>query len=79
MRVTNTVSDVNANQSRAQEAGVILHEDQQDFLANRLEEIDDYCDDEAIACAIFMASLSPARSINGDTVCPSYDSELLSK
>ncbi|GKC83010.1 hypothetical protein Tco_1138727, partial [Tanacetum coccineum] len=83
----------------AQEAGVILHEDQQDFLADMLEEMDDYddlqlhntsnfkadhvdaydsdCDDEATACAIFMASLSPARSINGDTAGPSFDSELL--
>ncbi|GJQ92167.1 hypothetical protein Tco_0003306 [Tanacetum coccineum] len=118
MKVTNTVSDVNANQSRvirvkdvewfkekmllaqAQEVCVILHEDQQDFLADRLEEMDDYddlqlhttlnsnadhvdaydsdCDDEATACAIFMASLSPTRSINGDTAGPSYDSELLS-
>ncbi|GKB02297.1 hypothetical protein Tco_0830386 [Tanacetum coccineum] len=80
-RVTNTVSDVNANQSRvimcynckgegyiakrctakkrvkdvkwfkekmllaqAQNAKVIHHEDQQDFLADRLEEMDD-CDD----------------------------------
>ncbi|GKD96291.1 retrovirus-related pol polyprotein from transposon TNT 1-94, partial [Tanacetum coccineum] len=135
---TNTVSDVNANQSRvircynckgeghiakqctakkrvkdvewfkekmllaqAQEAGVILHEDQKDCLADRLEEMDDYddlqlhttsnfkadhvdaydsdCDDEATACAIFMASLSPAGSINGDTAGPSYDSELLSE
>ncbi|GKD69369.1 hypothetical protein Tco_1323459, partial [Tanacetum coccineum] len=86
---------------RAQEAGVILHEDQKDFLADRLEEMDDYddlqlhntsnfkadhvdaydsdCDDEATACAIFMASLSLAGSINGDTTGPSYDSKLLSK
>ncbi|GKA00229.1 hypothetical protein Tco_0672779 [Tanacetum coccineum] len=67
--------------AQAQEAGVILHKDQQDFLADRLEEMDDCddlqlhttsnfkadhvdayysdCDDEAIAYAIFMASLSP--------------------
>ncbi|GJY38847.1 hypothetical protein Tco_0425211 [Tanacetum coccineum] len=37
------------------------------------------CDDEATACAIFMASLSLAGSINGDTTGPSYDSKLLSK
>ncbi|GKC31400.1 hypothetical protein Tco_1038694 [Tanacetum coccineum] len=101
MKVTNTVSEVNANQSRAQEVGVILHEDQQDFLVDRLEEMDDCddlqlhttsnfkadhvdaydsdCDDEATTYAIFMASLSPARSINRDTVGPYYDSELLSK
>ncbi|GJX26447.1 hypothetical protein Tco_0232743 [Tanacetum coccineum] len=136
MMGTNTVSNVNANQSRvvrcyncrgegnivkqctikkrvkdvewfkekillaqAQEAGVILHKDQQDFLAYRLEDMDD-CDDlqlhttsnfkadhvdaynsdydnEATACAIFMASLYPAGSINGDIAGPSYDSELL--
>nr|GEU66042.1 hypothetical protein [Tanacetum cinerariifolium] len=87
--------------AQAQEASVILHEDQQEFLANRLEEIDsDYddlqlhttsnfkvdhvdaydsdCDDEATTYAIFMASLSPAGSIIGDTVGPSYDSKLLS-
>nr|GEV20906.1 hypothetical protein [Tanacetum cinerariifolium] len=87
--------------AQEQEAGVILHEDQQDFLADRLEEIDDCddllvhtttnfkadhvdaydsnCDDEETACAIFMASISPAGSINGDTADPSYDFELLLK
>nr|GEX59224.1 hypothetical protein [Tanacetum cinerariifolium] len=55
--------------AQAQEADVILHEDQQDFLADRLEEMDD-CDD---------LYLSPARSINGDTAGLSYDSELLSE
>ncbi|GJW95742.1 hypothetical protein Tco_0175414 [Tanacetum coccineum] len=67
--------------AQAQEAGVILPEDQQEFLADRLEEMDDCddllvhtttnfksdhvdaydsdCDDEATACAIFMASHSP--------------------
>ncbi|GJZ65157.1 hypothetical protein Tco_0621853 [Tanacetum coccineum] len=60
--------------AQEQEAGVILHEDQQDFLAYRLEDMDD-----SIACTIFMASLSLAGSINGDTARPSYDSELLSE
>ncbi|GJT60370.1 hypothetical protein Tco_1003903 [Tanacetum coccineum] len=61
-------------------AEVVLQEDQQDFLADRLEEMDsDYCDDEATACAIFMASLSPAGSINGDITGPSSDSELISE
>ncbi|GJT48427.1 hypothetical protein Tco_0974584 [Tanacetum coccineum] len=75
--------------------------DQQDLLADRLDEIDDYydllvhtttnfkayhidaydsdCNDEATTCAIFMASLSPAGSINEDTAKPSYDLELPSE
>ncbi|GJY40197.1 hypothetical protein Tco_0427467 [Tanacetum coccineum] len=74
---------------------------QQDFLADRLEEIDKCedlqlqttlnfktghvdaydldCDDEATASAIFMASLSPARSLNDDTVAPTYNSDILSR
>ncbi|GKD34038.1 hypothetical protein Tco_1249547, partial [Tanacetum coccineum] len=51
-RVVNTVGDAGANQPRiircyncrAQVARVVLHEEQQDFLADRLEENDD-CDD----------------------------------
>ncbi|GJZ71486.1 hypothetical protein Tco_0635337 [Tanacetum coccineum] len=87
--------------AQAQEASVILHEDQQDFLADMLEEMDDDedlqlyttskfkadhvdaydsdCDDEATASAIFMESLSPAGSINGDTVDPTYDSNIISE
>nr|GFA07350.1 hypothetical protein [Tanacetum cinerariifolium] len=45
------------------------------FKANRVYDSD--CDDEASACAIFMASLSPAGSINGDTTGSSYDLKLL--
>nr|GEU44206.1 hypothetical protein [Tanacetum cinerariifolium] len=63
--------------AQAQEARAELHEKQQDFLANRLEENDDYCDDQATASAIFMASLSPARSLNDDTVGLTYDSNTL--
>ncbi|GJU09733.1 hypothetical protein Tco_1132129 [Tanacetum coccineum] len=87
--------------AQAQEAGVVLYEDQQDFLADKLEEnedcddlqlqttsnfredhVDAYdsdCDDEATASAIFMASLSPAGSLNGDTVAPTHNSDILSK
>ncbi|GJX94182.1 retrovirus-related pol polyprotein from transposon TNT 1-94 [Tanacetum coccineum] len=87
--------------AQAQEAGIILHEEHQDLLADRLEDMDDcndlqlhtasnfkadhvdaydsYCDDEATASVIFMASLSPARSINGDTVGPAYDLDILSE
>ncbi|GKE22005.1 hypothetical protein Tco_1433517, partial [Tanacetum coccineum] len=35
--------------------------------------------DEATASAIFMASLSPAGSLNGDTVAPTYDSDILTE
>ncbi|GJW70059.1 hypothetical protein Tco_0126976 [Tanacetum coccineum] len=109
--VINTARDVKANPPRdsewillayAQESRVILHEEQQDFFADRLEEMDldcedlqlhitsnfkaDHvdafdlnCDDEATTCKIFMASLSPAGSLNGDTVGPTYDSDILSK
>ncbi|GJZ59673.1 hypothetical protein Tco_0615489 [Tanacetum coccineum] len=80
--VINTARDVKANPPRdsewillahAQESGVILHEVQQDFLADRLEEMD------SDSSAIFMASLSLAGSINGDTVGPTYDSDIVSK
>nr|GEU48326.1 hypothetical protein [Tanacetum cinerariifolium] len=85
--------------AQAQEAGVVLNKDQQDFLADRLEENDDCddlqlhiianfkvehvdaydsdCDDEATTSAIIMASLSPAGSLNDDTVSPTYDSGIL--
>ncbi|GKF34485.1 hypothetical protein Tco_0107685, partial [Tanacetum coccineum] len=63
--------------AQAQEAGVILQKDQKAFLANRLEEMEDYCDDEATSCAIFMASLSVAGSLSGDIVAPTYDSDIL--
>ncbi|GKE59008.1 hypothetical protein Tco_1498193 [Tanacetum coccineum] len=49
------------------------------FKADHVDAYDSDCDDEATACAIFMASLSLAGSINGDTTGPSYDSKLLSK
>ncbi|GKD89904.1 integrase, catalytic region, zinc finger, CCHC-type containing protein [Tanacetum coccineum] len=63
--------------AQAQEAGVILNDEQQDFLANSLEETNDFCDDEATTNAIFMANLSPVGSINDDTVEPRYDSDIL--
>ncbi|GKB18838.1 hypothetical protein Tco_0852761 [Tanacetum coccineum] len=49
------------------------------FKVDHLDAYDSNCDDEATAYAIFMASLSPIRSINEDTADPSYDSELLSE
>ncbi|GJW73797.1 integrase, catalytic region, zinc finger, CCHC-type containing protein [Tanacetum coccineum] len=86
--------------AQAQEARVVLNDEQYDFLADSLEEthdcedlqlpatanfkadhVDAYdsdCDDEAISNAIFMANLSRVSSINGDTVEPRYDSDILS-
>ncbi|GKB30638.1 hypothetical protein Tco_0870039 [Tanacetum coccineum] len=65
--------------AQAQEAGVVLNDEQQEFLADSLEEADDYCDDKAKTNAIFMANLSPVGSINADTVEPHYDSDILSE
>ncbi|GJX15688.1 hypothetical protein Tco_0216520 [Tanacetum coccineum] len=62
-RAINTVGDANENQLRA----------------DLVDAYDSYCDDEATASAIFMASISPAGSINGDTVGLAYDSDILSK
>ncbi|GKD46484.1 retrovirus-related pol polyprotein from transposon TNT 1-94 [Tanacetum coccineum] len=86
---------------QAQEVGVVLNDEQRDFLADSLEETDDSeelqlqatanfkanhvdaydldCNDEATANAIFMKNLSPIGSINGDTVEPCYDSDILSE
>ncbi|GJX46533.1 hypothetical protein Tco_0271723 [Tanacetum coccineum] len=75
--VINAVGNTGVNQPRdkmllaqAQEVGVVLDEEQYDFLANN-------CDDKAIANAIFMANLSPSGSLNDDTVAPRYDSNIL--
>nr|GEZ69813.1 hypothetical protein [Tanacetum cinerariifolium] len=65
--------------AQAQEERVVLNDDQQDFLAESLEETDDYCDNKAIANAIFMENLSPVGSLNDDTVEPHYDSNILSE
>ncbi|GJZ01299.1 hypothetical protein Tco_0519260 [Tanacetum coccineum] len=63
--------------AQAEEAGVVLDEEQQDFLADSLEETNDYCDDEATTNTIFMANFSPVGSLNDDTVAPRYDSDTL--
>nr|GEV34375.1 hypothetical protein [Tanacetum cinerariifolium] len=49
------------------------------FRADHVDAYDSDCDDKAIETAIFMANLSPVGSINGDTVDPRYDSDLLSE
>ncbi|GKC80381.1 integrase, catalytic region, zinc finger, CCHC-type containing protein, partial [Tanacetum coccineum] len=55
--------------AQAQEARVVLNDEQQDFLA-------DNCDDEATIITIFMVNLSPVGSINDDTIEPRYDSDI---
>ncbi|GKD09281.1 hypothetical protein Tco_1188966, partial [Tanacetum coccineum] len=50
--------------AQAQEADVVLQEDQQDFLADS---------------EIFLASISHARLINGDIVGPTYDLDIISE
>ncbi|GKA45565.1 retrovirus-related pol polyprotein from transposon TNT 1-94 [Tanacetum coccineum] len=47
------------------------------FKADHVDAYDSDYDDEATASVIFMASLSPTGSINGDTVGPAYDSDIL--
>ncbi|GJX35107.1 hypothetical protein Tco_0246664 [Tanacetum coccineum] len=47
--------------------------------ADHVDAYDSDCDDKAITSAIFMASLSPAGSLNGDTVAPTYDLDILFK
>ncbi|GJS12299.1 ribonuclease H-like domain-containing protein [Tanacetum coccineum] len=73
-RLINTVGDANANQPkeiRLEEMDsncddLQLHTTS-NFKADHVDAYDSDCDDEATTCAIFMASLSPAGSINGDT------------
>ncbi|GKB06215.1 hypothetical protein Tco_0834448 [Tanacetum coccineum] len=57
--------------AQAQEAGVVLNEEQQDFFVDSLEETDD-----TTTNAIFMANLFPVGSLNDDTVKPRYDSDI---
>ncbi|GKE50134.1 hypothetical protein Tco_1481392 [Tanacetum coccineum] len=47
------------------------------FKADHVDAYDSNCDDEATASLIFMESLSPAGSLNGDTVAPTYDLDIL--
>ncbi|GJW85925.1 hypothetical protein Tco_0159070 [Tanacetum coccineum] len=49
------------------------------FKANHVDTYDLDCDDKATASEIFMASHFPAGSITGDTVGPTYDSDILSE
>ncbi|GJU67871.1 hypothetical protein Tco_1254130 [Tanacetum coccineum] len=51
--------------TQAQEPGVVLNDEQHDFLSN--------------TNAIFMANLSPVGSLNDDTVEPCYDSDIHSE
>nr|GEZ07250.1 hypothetical protein [Tanacetum cinerariifolium] len=47
------------------------------FKADHVYAFDSNCDDEATSSAIFMASLYPARSINGDALGPTYHLDIL--
>ncbi|GKB68066.1 hypothetical protein Tco_0929478 [Tanacetum coccineum] len=86
-RVVNIVGDAGTNQpmdkmllAQVQEAGVVLNDEQQDFLAdNHVDAYDSVFDDEATVNAISMANMSPVGSINDDTVEPRYDSDILSE
>nr|GEV74624.1 hypothetical protein [Tanacetum cinerariifolium] len=48
------------------------------MMADHVDAYDSDCDDEANTNAIFLANLSPVGSINGDTVEPCYNSDILS-
>ncbi|GJS70175.1 hypothetical protein Tco_0703016 [Tanacetum coccineum] len=87
-RVVNTVGNAGANQTRDFLADSLEEindcEDLQlqataNFKADYIDAYDSDCDDEATANAIFMANLSPVSPINGDTVEPCYDSNILSE
>nr|GEY54531.1 hypothetical protein [Tanacetum cinerariifolium] len=49
------------------------------FKAYHVDAFDSDCDEVPMASAIFMARLSPAGSVNGDVVGPTYDSDILSE
>nr|GEX89854.1 hypothetical protein [Tanacetum cinerariifolium] len=49
------------------------------FKADHVDAYDSDCNDQATVSAIFMASLSPARSLNDDIVGLIYDSNTLSE
>ncbi|GJR78482.1 putative ribonuclease H-like domain-containing protein [Tanacetum coccineum] len=49
------------------------------FKANHVDAFDSDCGEAPTASEIFMAKLSPARSVNADDVGPSYDSDILSE
>ncbi|GJT25177.1 hypothetical protein Tco_0895114 [Tanacetum coccineum] len=48
------------------------------FKAYHVDAFDSDCDEAPTASAIFMVRFSPAGSVNGDDVGPSYDSDILS-
>ncbi|GKD50332.1 hypothetical protein Tco_1279308 [Tanacetum coccineum] len=49
----------------------------QEVGADYVDAYDSDCDNKPTASVIFMASLSPVRSLNDDTVAPTYDSDIL--
>ncbi|GJV44803.1 integrase, catalytic region, zinc finger, CCHC-type containing protein [Tanacetum coccineum] len=60
--------------AQAQEVGVVLNDEQYDFLPDSLEETND-----STINAIFMTNLSHVGSINDEMVEPRYDSDILFK
>ncbi|GJU73413.1 hypothetical protein Tco_1264818 [Tanacetum coccineum] len=49
------------------------------FKVDHVDAFDSDCSEAPTTIAIFMARLSPAGSVNGDVVGPTYDSDILSK
>nr|GEW14791.1 hypothetical protein [Tanacetum cinerariifolium] len=49
------------------------------FKADHVDAYDLDCDEEATTNTIFMANLSPVGFINGDTIEPRYDSDIISE
>ncbi|GJV86472.1 hypothetical protein Tco_1530410 [Tanacetum coccineum] len=81
-RLVNTVRNAGENQPRMEESDDCEELQLQattNFKADHVDAYDSDCDDEATANAIFMASLSPVGSINGDMVEPCYDFDILFK
>ncbi|GJR31258.1 hypothetical protein Tco_1107490 [Tanacetum coccineum] len=69
--------------AQAQKARVVLHEEQQDFLADRLEENDD-CDDLQLHTtsnfkADYVDAYDPDYDYQATAITPTYDSNTLSK
>nr|GFA40185.1 hypothetical protein [Tanacetum cinerariifolium] len=86
--VVNTIGKAGANQTREFLADSLEETDDCEdlqlqattiFKADHVDAYDSDCDDEATTNAIFMENLSLVGSINGDTVEPRYDSEILSE
>ncbi|GKD43472.1 retrovirus-related pol polyprotein from transposon TNT 1-94 [Tanacetum coccineum] len=74
-----SVSSPNEPKSRVFPPKAIQLHTTTNFKADHVDAYDSDCADQATTSAIFMASLSPARSLNDEIVPPTYDSNTLSK